>query len=87
MSDATPFNNASVDSPSIVWLGSERLIYTGKSGNTLTGIRRMTAGTTLDVDGNSLSNVKDEYPIGSRVYPDSIMPILPSSVVPNHPHN
>ena len=87
VNDPSLFVDATVDEPGIVWVGAERIIYTGKSGNLLTGIRRMTAGTSLDVSGSIPTYIQDTYPIGTLVYPDAAMPFLPPAIVPPPPHN
>ncbi len=87
VTDGSLFVDATVDNPSIIWVGAERVIYTGKVGNTLTGVTRMSAGTTLDVEGSVNGNLLEDYPLGTYVYSNSEVPFLPVAVTPTPPHN
>ena len=86
ITDASAFPQATLSEPSVIWIGSERMTYSGKSGNTLSGIRRMTQGTSIDINGNVQNNISEVYPIGSRVYPDLVIPFLPDVVIPSPPN-
>lgn len=67
--DAVVLGTASFEEPGVVWIGSERITFTGVDGNTLSGVRRTTEGTTIDAS-RDLSSGKGitTYPIGKLVH-------------------
>jgi hypothetical protein len=64
------FPDATVVAPAVAWVNNERIVYTAKIGSQLTGVRRMTSGTTLATINSTIFNVKNIHPIGTYIYPD-----------------
>lgn len=53
VADASKFVPATATTPGVVWIGTERIEYTGKRANKLVGVTRCTRGTSYRVYNNN----------------------------------